>query len=66
MQTRDEFGRPGRRCSVPNDSDSDSDRRGGGYVGGMVAQGVSKDCIFNEDFKYVLKYAVGALVYELG
>ena len=39
---------------------------GGGYVGGMVAQGVSKDCIFNEDFKYVLKFAVGAVVYELG
>ena len=39
---------------------------GGGYVGGMVAQGVSKDCIFNEDFRYVLKFAVGAVVYELG
>ena len=39
---------------------------GGGYVGGMVAQGVSKDCIFNKDFKYVLKLAVGAVVYELG
>ena len=37
-----------------------------GYVGGMVAQGVSKDCIFNEDFRYVLKFAVGAVVYELG
>ena len=39
---------------------------GGGYVGGMVAQGVSKDCIFNEDFRYVLKFAVGAVIYELG
>ena len=39
---------------------------GGGYVGGMVAQGVSKDCIFNEDFRYVLKFSVGAVVYELG
>ena len=39
---------------------------GGGYVGGMVAQGVSKDCIFNKDFRYVLKFAVGAVVYELG
>ena len=39
---------------------------GGGYIGGMVAQVVSKDCIFNEDFKYVLKFAVGAVAYELG
>ena len=39
---------------------------GRGCVGGMVAQGVSKDCIFNEDFRYVLKFAVGAVVYELG
>ena len=36
-----------------------------GYVGGMVAQGVSKDCIFNEDFRNVFKSAVGAVVYEL-
>ena len=39
---------------------------GGSYVGGMVVKGVSKDCIFNEDFRYVLKFAVGAVVYELG
>ena len=38
---------------------------GGGYIGGMVAQGVSKDCIFNEDFRYVFKSAVGAVVYKL-
>ena len=38
---------------------------GGGYVGGMVAQEASKDCIFNEDFRYVFKSAVGAVVYEL-
>ena len=35
---------------------------GGSYVGGMVAQGVSKDCFFNEDFRYVFKSAVGAVV----
>ena len=38
---------------------------GGGYEGGMVAQGVSKDCIFDEDFSYVFKSAVGAVVYKL-
>ena len=38
---------------------------GGSSVGGMVAQGVSKYCIFNEDFRYVFKSAVGAVVYEL-
>ena len=40
--------------------DSDSD-----FVGRMVAQGVSKDCIFNEDFKNVFKSAVGAVANEL-
>ena len=39
---------------------------GGSYVGGMVVQGVSKDCIFNENFRYVFKFAVGAVVYKLG
>ena len=38
---------------------------GRSYVGGMVVKGVSKDCIFNEDFKNVFKSAVGAVVYEL-
>ena len=38
---------------------------GGSCVGGMVAQGVSKYCIFNEDFRYVFKSAIGAVVYEL-
>ena len=38
---------------------------GGSFVGWMVAQGVSKDCIFNEDFGNVFKSAVGAVVYEL-
>ena len=38
---------------------------GGSYVGGMVGQGVSKDCIFNEDFGHVFKSAVGVVVYEL-
>ena len=40
--------------------DSDSD-----FVGWMVAQGVSKDCIFDEDFRYVFKPAVGAVVCEI-
>ena len=35
------------------------------YVGGMVVQGVSKDCIFDEDFRYVFKPAVGAVVCEI-
>ena len=61
--TRDEFGQPGRRCSIPIDRFSTP--TGGSYVGCMVAQGVSKDCIFNEDFRYVFKSAVGAVVYEL-
>ena len=38
---------------------------GGSYGGDMVVQGVSKDCIFNEDFGYVFKSAVGAVVFEL-
>ena len=38
---------------------------GGGHVGGMVAQGLSKDCIFDMDFRYVFKSAVGAVVYKL-
>ena len=38
---------------------------GGSSVRGMVAQGVSKYCIFNKDFRYVFKSAVGAVVYEL-
>ena len=38
---------------------------GESYVGGMVAQGVSKDCIFNEDFGHVFKSAVCDVVYEL-
>ena len=38
---------------------------GRSYVGGMVVKGVSKDCIFNEDFGNVFKSAVGAVVYEL-
>ena len=38
---------------------------GGSCIRGMVAQGVSKDCIFNEDFRYVFKFAVGAIVYKL-
>ena len=57
------FGQPGRRCSVPIDSDSDSDRRE--FRREMMAQGVSKYCIFNEDFRYVFKCAVGAVVYKL-
>ena len=40
--------------------DSDSN-----FVGWIVAQGVSKDSIFNEDFEHVSKSAVGAVVYEL-
>ena len=61
--SRDEFGQPGRRCSIPIDRFSTP--TGGSYVGCMVAQGVSKDCIFNEDFRYVFKSAVGAVAYEL-
>ena len=38
---------------------------GGSYVGGMFVKGVSKDCIFNEDFRNVFKSAVGAVVLEL-
>ena len=38
---------------------------GRSYVGGMVVQGVSKDCIFYEDFGNVFKSAVGAVAYEL-
>ena len=38
---------------------------GGSYVGGMVVKGVSKDCIFNEDFGNVFKSALGAVVYKL-
>ena len=38
---------------------------GGDYVKGMVAQGVSKDCFFNEDFRNVFTSPVGAVVYEL-
>ena len=38
---------------------------GGSSAGGMVPQGVSKYCNFNEDFRYVFKSAVGAVVYEL-
>ena len=38
---------------------------GRSYVGGMVVQGVSKDCIFYEEFRNVFKYAVGAVAYEL-
>ena len=38
---------------------------GGSYEGGMVAKGVSNDCIFNEDFGYVFKSAIGAVVYKL-
>ena len=58
-QIRVWFGRPGRRCSVPIDSDSARQelRR--------VVKGVSKDCIFNEDFRNVFKSAVGAVVLEL-
>ena len=63
LGNRDEFGQPGRRCSIPIDRFSTPP--GGSYVGCMVAQGVSKDCIFNEDFRYVFKSAVGAVVYEL-
>ena len=40
--------------------DSDS-----GFLGCMVTQGVSKDCIFDEDFGNVFKSAIGALVYKL-
>ena len=61
--TRDEFEQPGRRCSIPIDRFSTP--TGGSYVGCMVAQGVSKDCIFNEDFRYVFKSVVGAAVYEI-
>ena len=37
--------------------DSDSD-----FVGWMVAEEGSKDCIFNEDFRNVFKLAVSAVV----
>ena len=57
------FGQPGRRCSVPIDRFSTP--TGGSSAGGMVPQGVSKYCNFNEDFRYVFKSAVGAVVYEL-
>ena len=30
-----------------------------------MAEGVSKDCIFDEDFKYVFKTAVGAVICEI-
>ena len=63
LGTRVGFGQAGRRCSVLIDSNSDSDWRN--YVGGMVGQGVSKDCIFNEEFGHVFKSAVGVVVYEL-
>ena len=33
--------------------------------GEMVAKGVSKDCIFDEDFGYVFKSAVGGVAFEL-
>ena len=39
--------------------DSDSN-----FVGWIVAQGVSKDSIFDEDFRYVFKLAAGAVVYK--
>ena len=38
---------------------------GRSYIGGMVVKGVSKDCIFDEDFGNVFKSAVGAVAYEL-
>ena len=40
--------------------DSDSD-----FGGWMLADGVSKDCIFDEDFRYVFKPAIGAVVCEI-
>ena len=63
LDTRVLFGQPGRRCSVPIDRFSTP--TGGSSAGGMVPQGVSKYCNFNEDFRYVFKSAVGAVVYEL-
>ena len=38
---------------------------GGSYARGIIVKGVSKNCIFNEDFRNVFKFAVGAVVYEL-
>ena len=40
--------------------DSDSD-----FGGWMLADGVSKDCIFEEDFRYIFKPAIGAVVCEI-
>ena len=37
----------------------------GSYAGGMVVNRVSKDCIFNEDYRNVFKSTVGAVVYKL-
>ena len=63
VRDRDEFGQPGRRCSIPIDRFSTPP--GGSYARGMVVKEESKDCIFNEDFGNIFKSAVGPVVYEL-
>ena len=60
-----EFNSDGRAGDVRFRSIPTPTPPGGSYVGGMVVKGVSKDCIFNEDFGNVFKSAIGALVYKL-
>ena len=60
-----EFNSDGRAGDVRFRSIPTPTPTGGSSVLGMVAQGVSKYCIFNEDFRYVFKSAIGAVVYEL-
>ena len=60
-----EFDSDGRAGDVRFRSIPTPTPTGGSSVEGMAAQGVSKYCIFNEDFRYVFKSAVGAVVYEL-
>ena len=60
-----EFNSDGRAGGVRFRSIPTPTPPGGSYVGGMVVKGVSKDCIFNEDFGNVFKSALGAVVYKL-
>ena len=60
-----EFNSDGRAGGVRFRSIPTPTPPGGSYVGGMAVKGVSKDCIFNEDFGNVFKSALGAVVYKL-
>ena len=64
-QSQLEFDSDGRAGDVRFRSIPTPTPPGGSYVGGMVVIGVSKDCIFNENFRNVFKSAVDAVVYEL-